>query len=149
MCIGSQSDLSSSKNNLSFKLASNVKKEPSDELYTQSQQSRDCDNDALYSFNNRTNNYNKGYNSQRNSNSRWQSQTSNRYSRPSYSGTSASNINPLDKFGRPLMCDFCHCICHLFAKCPYVSKVNFCEEGASSSYQHDIDPSDFDNQQHF
>ena len=155
--IGSQSE-TSTKNNLSFKLASNIKQEPSDDLYTQSTSNAEHENDALYSFNNRGRGYNfrrgrgynyRGYSSQRAGHSGgWQNARANRYS--PHTGSSRNDLNPLDKFGRPLMCDYCYCICHLVAECPYVKKINLCEEDNNVSYQQDaVDSSEFDHQQYF
>ena len=148
VCIGNQFDSpsSSSKNNLSFKMAS-LKTEPSDELYAHTNFDQAVDNDVLY-------NNNRGYNGPRNNwkpRVRWQNQTPNYSTRPSFSGKIKPKMNPLDKFGHVMQCEYCHSICHFISKCPdyKAANVNLCEDVSLNNSIVDDESSQDGHQQHF
>lgn len=142
VCLGNQYDSpgpssSSSQSSLAFKM----KNEPSDELYTHVNSDQPEENDVLYGYNQHQRNW-----KQRPSGSRPKPTTS--LARPSYQRKGDFQVNPTDRYGiAPMQCEYCRCIFHFKAQCPYLphNSVNFVEENSA-----DIDESSqYDTQYRF
>ena len=94
-----------------------IKTERCDDLIAYSENLNDPNQDVFYS--------NKNYNNRK---------PYEPYPQKCYPPSSSTNqkvnyrINPKDKFGHTMECNFCHCLYHLFSTCPYKhSSVNYCD----------------------
>ena len=99
-----------------------VKSEPCDDMIAFSENLNDPNQDVFYSgksFNNK-----KPY--------------PQKYYQPSSSNQKVSHrINPRDKFGHTMECNFCHCLYHLYSTCPYKhSSVNYCNYEDAQEHLH-------------
>ena len=115
----SQADSDNFRNQLS------IKAEPTDDLIAYNEHLNDPNQEVFYSSR-------SGYKKFRSR----PSQSSSPYGQFQKARSSAQ-LNPKDRHGHTMGCDYCHCIYHLYATCPYkpqsVNFVDYETEGPSTS----------------